>query len=159
MKTNKLPFSNRLAGVCLAATTSHDSDSLGSSRTTCLESLLSLLGSVANRKEEEIALRVGEALGQYAGCYDVKVELHDWREGYDETFAHQLAPHEHALYVLLRKQYRLSNPLHRTACAPALLGIVALVARGVRSFCAALASSSDILCIPSYLSICAADEH
>lgn len=92
---------------------------------------MSLLGSGANRKEEEIALRAGEALGQYAGCYKIEVELHDWGEGYDEEFSSQLAPHEHALYLLLRKQYRLSNPLHRTACAPTLLGIVGLVARGV----------------------------
>ena len=93
---------------------------------------MSLLGSGANRKDEEIALHVGEALGLYAGCYDIDVALHDWRDGYDEALAQRLAPHEHALYWLLRKQYRLSNPLHRTACAPALLGIVGLVARGVR---------------------------
>ena len=124
------------AGVCLAATTSHDSSDgnrLGSSRMRCFEGLISLLGSGVNRKEEEIALRVGEALGQYAGCYMIDVELNDWSDGYDEEFASQLAPHEHALYVLLRQQYRLSNPLHRTACAPALLGIVAIVSRGVRS--------------------------
>eukprot|EP00977_Amphora_coffeiformis_P014885 scaffold4242_cov175-Amphora_coffeaeformis.AAC.9 len=124
------------AGLCLAATTSHDSSEgnrLGSSRIACLESLMSLLGSGVNRKDEEIALRVGEALGQYAGCYKIDVELHSWGEGYDEGFASQLAPHEHALYFLLRKQYRLSNPLHRTACAPALLGIVAIVARGVNN--------------------------
>ena len=99
---------------------------------------MSLLGSGVNRKEEEIALRVGEALGQYAGCYMIDVELHDWGEGYDEGFASQLAPHEHALYFLLRKQYRLSNPLYRTSCAPALLGIVAIVARGVRFTCCAI---------------------
>ena len=101
------------AGVCLAATTSHDSaegNRLGASRMTCLDGLMSLLGSGANRKDEEIALLVGEALGMYAGCYDIDVELHDWREGYDEVLAQQLAPHEHALYFLLRKQFRLSNP-------------------------------------------------
>jgi hypothetical protein len=92
---------------------------------------MSLLGSVVNRKEEEIALRVGEALGEYAGCYNTEVELHEWSQGYDEEFAHKLAPHEHALYYLLRKQFRLSNPSSRTACAPALLGIVGVVARGV----------------------------
>lgn len=97
----------------------------------CLEGLMSLLGSGVNRKDEEIALRVGEALGLYAGCYNIQVEAADWRLGYDEELANRLAPHEHALYLLLRKQYRLSNPLHRTACAPALLGVVGLVARGV----------------------------
>lgn len=98
----------------------------------CLESLISLLGSGVNRKEEEIALHVGEALGQYAGCYGtISVDPMDWGQGYEESFAHRLPPHEHALYYLLRKQYRQSNPLHRTSCAPALLAIVAVVARGV----------------------------
>lgn len=92
---------------------------------------MSLLGSGAYKKDEEIALHVGEALGRYADCYSIKIDLHTWGLGYDEDFAVQLAPHEHALYLLLRKQYRLSNPLHRTACAPALLGIVGVVARGV----------------------------
>ena len=92
---------------------------------------MSLLGSKVNRHEEEIALRVGEALGQYAGHYFIDVEMHQWGDGYDEELAQQLAPHEHCLYLLLRKQYRQSNPLHRTACAPALLGVVGLVARGV----------------------------
>lgn len=122
------------AGVCLAATTSHDSsenNKLGASRMKCLESLMSLLGSGVMRKEEEIGLYVGEALAQYAGCYNIQVQSTVWGEGYDEEFANQLSPHEHALYFLLRKQYRLSNPLHRTASAPALLGIIAMVAREV----------------------------
>ena len=98
---------------------------------TCLEGLFSLLGSGANRKEEEISLHVGDALAQYAGCYQIDVELKNWGEGFNDDFAHELAPHEHALYLLLRKQYRMSNPLHRTACAPALLGIVGMVARSL----------------------------
>lgn len=123
-----------IAGVCLAATTSHDGsegNQLGSARMTCLESMTSLLGSGANRKDEEIALHVGEALGKYSDCYNVDIKVHDWQDGYEEELATGLEPHEHALYLLLRKQYRLSNPLHRTACAPALLGIVGLISRGV----------------------------
>jgi hypothetical protein len=122
--------------VGLAATTSHDGsegNQLGSARMTCLESMTSLLGSGANRKDEEIALHVGEALGKYSDSYNVDINVRDWQDDYDEEFATGLEPHEHALYHLLRKQYRLSNPLQRTACAPALLGIVGLVSRGVSS--------------------------
>lgn len=132
----------RTAGICLAATTtgsgivrsrveSSSDGSLGLMRTECVDALFDLLGSLAARKEEEINIAVGEALADYSDAYspeNVKwsqCKLNDWPVEFDASYANQLPPHEHVLYVLLRRIYTSSNPQKITACAPALLAVVA----------------------------------
>jgi len=136
------------AGVCLAATTtgsgSIDSNlngngsGLGLSRLECVEALFDILGSLAFRKDEEISIVVGEALADYADAYSPdnvvwsSPDSAEWPTEYDDSYANQLPPHEHVLYVLLRKVNSSSSPHKRVACAPALL---AVVARGAYRVC------------------------
>ncbi|CAB9497586.1 associated protein ECM29 homolog [Seminavis robusta] len=136
----------KAAGICLAASTSgagvvsnskNGSLDLGPARLTCVEALFSLLGSPAFRADEEIALAVGEALGNYADAIHSGAVWsspdREWPKDtdYDENFARELPPHGQVLYTLLRKIYPSNSPQKRTACAPAMLGIVARACRGV----------------------------
>jgi proteasome component ECM29 len=144
------------AGLCLAATTSGSGVvqdkmgwpvNLGSARADCVNTLFELLGSEAFRKQEEIALVTGEALADYADSFspDNAVWSHSdsvWPTEFTETFANKLPPHEHVLYVLLRRVLPSSSPHKKIACAPALL---AVVARCTNRLNANGASSSRVL--------------
>ena len=55
------------AGLALAVTISSPGAQVV--RSACVDALFSLLGSNAFRKEEEIALSVGEALAEFAAAY------------------------------------------------------------------------------------------
>eukprot|EP00978_Attheya_sp_CCMP212_P004710 scaffold10348_cov54-Attheya_sp.AAC.3 len=136
-------------GVALAASTSgaghkNDSDSkdstldLGPTRLLCVDSLFALLGSSSFRKDNEISLTVGEALVRYADAYSPKGAL--WtrpKEGlptsFDESYATELPPHAHVLYVLLEKEIKTSSPHKRTACAPVLLALAGHASRLVHN--------------------------
>lgn len=125
----------RAAGICLAATTI--GDGLGSARLLCVNSMFNLLGSSSFRKDEEIALVVGESLALYAdalesGTFVWSSSPEERPTEFSETYASLLPPHEHVIYVLLEKIAKSSSPHLRRACAPALLAVVARVARGVR---------------------------
>jgi proteasome component ECM29 len=95
------------AGVVLAATTSGagfvstDSErlNLGAARLQCVDALFSLIGSMAYRKDSEVALVAGEALALYADAYNVdngawSGYADEWPETYDEVFAQKLPPHQ-----------------------------------------------------------------
>jgi hypothetical protein len=127
------------AGMCLAASTTASCESefsLGSKRIDCVESLIGLLGSPVYRKDEEISIVVGEALSHFADAYSPPdsswSKAGTWAEEYDASLAHSLPPHEHTLYVLIRKLSTSSSPHTKTSAAPALLAVVARAARSVR---------------------------
>lgn len=139
------------AGVCLAATTTASGISevsttenteggvglsIGQARLVCAEALFDLLGSAVNRKQEDLALVIGEALGAYADAYSPIVSVwesseEEWTPGYDPSFARHLPPHGHVLYTLLRRIAQAASPPTRTAAAPALLALVARTAKAV----------------------------
>jgi proteasome component ECM29 len=129
----------RAAGVILAATTAgadNGNNDIGLGRMACVDALFQLLGSMASRKEEELALVVGEALADYADGYSPENVVWTnsgkiWPYEFDEHFAKGLPPHEQVLYVLLRRLYPSSDPHKKIACAPALLAVVAMGARRV----------------------------
>jgi proteasome component ECM29 len=108
------------AGICLAASTSgagFDGSGttasvvvdevvyhLGPARLLCVEALFSLLGSMAYRKDEEIALVAGEALASYADAFSPKdavwsSQTEQWPDNLNEEFAKELPPHEQVSYV------------------------------------------------------------
>jgi hypothetical protein len=136
------------AGSCLAATTTGsgimDSNngvqsSLGLARLACADALFETLGSMAYRKEEEISIVIGEALANYADAYSPEnvqwsfpQKSQDWPTEFDEMFAVQCPPHEHVMYILLRKVFTASSPHKKIACAPALLAVAARGANRVR---------------------------
>lgn len=127
-------------GKCLAASTSGagaksdgTSVDLGPARLSCVDALFSLLGSQAFRADEEVALVAGEALALYADTPVGAVwssHLSEWPKDFDEKQAKELPPFQHALFELIRKTYASNSPHKRTACAPALLGIVGRAANG-----------------------------
>lgn len=134
-------------GKCLAASTSgagsisetNDVGSafnLGPARLVCAEALMDLLGSPAFRKDEELALKAGEALAAYCDAYgpDTAIwssSIAEWPHDFDENIARGLPPHQQVLYTLTEKTFMSNSPHKRTASAPALLAIVAKAARGV----------------------------
>jgi hypothetical protein len=129
----------RAAGIILAATTAgtdNGNNDIGLGRIACVDALFHLLGSMASRKEEELAIVVGEALADYADGYSPESVVWTnsgnlWPDEFDESFAKGLPPHEQVLYVLLRRLYPSSDPHKKIACAPALLAVVAMGARRV----------------------------
>jgi proteasome component ECM29 len=145
------------AGISLAATTTSNhpgngenklTQSLGAVRLDCVDSLFDQLGSAAFRKEEEMALIAGEALACYADAFCPRKDVwasqeREWPRDYNEQFSKGLPPHEHVLYVLIRREFAASSPQKRTAVALALLAITARATRGV---------SIDSVC-PSYLKL------
>jgi len=129
------------AGAGLGASTSGSGvdTGLGPARVKCADSLFALLSSMSFRKDEEVGLVVGEALASYADAYNPETVVWgastlEWPEELSESFASHLPPHEHVLYVLLRKIAAASSPHTRTAAAPALLAVVARAAKGVSWF-------------------------
>jgi proteasome component ECM29 len=133
----------RAAGVCLAATTIGSSIDrtehvkIGSCRLECASSLVEILGSASYRKSEEISIAVGEALGEYADAYSPMnvvwtcPDPFEWPVDFSEEYAKQLPPHDHTVFVLLRSISTSTDPHKKTACAPALLAVVARCARKV----------------------------
>lgn len=126
----------RAAGIVLGATSLNNrSESLHKARHTCVQATLSTLGSMAFRKEEEIALVVGEALGKYADSCNYASSSLVWPSGnggdsqFREEFLLTLPPQEFVLYFLLTKNLVASTPAKRIATAPALLGLVGRAAK------------------------------
>ncbi|KAL7580750.1 hypothetical protein ACA910_001033 [Epithemia clementina (nom. ined.)] len=126
----------RVGGIVLGATSNANSGGsadLQISRQLCVDAILSSVGSAAFRKEEEIALSAGEALGVHAdSCMYVNSDL-SWPDDFQDEFARKLPPQEHVLYFLTTQTLRASSPHKRTATAPALLGLVGRAARLVHS--------------------------
>jgi hypothetical protein len=58
------------AGLALAAVATSLGAQLATARSECVDALIKLLGSDAFRKDEEVALSVGEALATFAEAYD-----------------------------------------------------------------------------------------
>lgn len=90
-------------GVCLEATipfsgSKAENDALHGSRLQCIDVLVSLLGSAAYRKDEEIALRAGEALAAYAwvpkGLAWESSGADTWPVEMDTEFSKTLPPHQ-----------------------------------------------------------------
>ena len=110
----------RAAGTTLAATTVHtqqptdgkssteiDADDIGKRRLDCVEALFFVLGSMANRKDPELALVVGEALAEYADAYSPEgcqwsYPKIDKPVTFDQEYANDLPPHDQVstLYLL-----------------------------------------------------------
>lgn len=113
-------------GACMAMTSS------SAATRPALGKVFDLLGSAAWRKQEEIGIRVGEALARYANITAVAQNM-SWPDGpYVEGFSATLSAPECVLYELLRNYSRVSSPQKRTASAQALMGVVAKAAMGVR---------------------------
>lgn len=127
------------AGILLAASTSGaGAINIGQSRLQCVESLFSIVGSVVNRKDDELSLAVGEALVKYADAFGAgewktsspNAELDSLRDGqYDEAFAQSLPPHKHIMYTIFKREIVASNPVKKTGCAPVLLALVGHASR------------------------------
>jgi hypothetical protein len=96
-----------------------------------------ILGSESYRKFEEISIVVGEALGEYADAYSPQYVVWsypdqlEWPSDFSEEYAKELPPHDHTVFVLLRYLYTSTDPHKKTACAPALLAVVARCSRRV----------------------------
>ena len=92
------------ASIVLAATTCiADGDgsveNLGPARIQCSDAIFALLGSDSFRKDEEVALKAGEALALYADAFSPKdvvwsSESKVWPSSMDEEFASALPPHQ-----------------------------------------------------------------
>mmetsp|Transcript_1676 Transcript_1676/g.3575 ORF Transcript_1676/g.3575 Transcript_1676/m.3575 type:complete len:2295 (-) Transcript_1676:666-7550(-) len=129
-------------GACLEATIpssgqQSEKDKLHGARLQCVEVLISLLGSTAYRKDEEIALQAGEALAAYAWVPKSMVwetkSSESWPEALDTEFAKSLPPHQQTIFLLLRGSKLTSNPMKRTAYAPVMLALVARAAAKVNN--------------------------
>ena len=117
MKTVKII---QTAGACLAATTTASSDeTIGTQRIACINTLYKLLGSAANKKDEDISILVGEALSQFADGYSPRNAVWsnpgEWPEAFSEDFAGQLPPHENVLFVVRVNKGYLSSRVARFA--------------------------------------------
>jgi len=129
----------RAAGVLLAATTVHgksQGNEIGRRRLECIEGLLALLGSSANKKDPELALVVGEALSDYADAYSPEgcvwtYPAIDEPSEYDQTYADDLPPHAQVLYKVLHREILATSPQKRTAVAPVLLALVSRASKRV----------------------------
>lgn len=60
------------AGLVLAATAASSGSQTATARSECVDALFKLLGSDAFRKDEEIALSVGESLATFAEAYRIE---------------------------------------------------------------------------------------
>lgn len=87
------------AGLAIAAVAAaHWNDtSMQSAKSECVDALVKLLGSDAFRKDEEIALSVGEALATYAAAFptteaSAEAAANEWPADMDEDFARTLTP-------------------------------------------------------------------
>jgi proteasome component ECM29 len=99
----------RAAGVLLSVTTVHgksQGNDIGRRRLECVEALLALLGSSANKKDPELALVVGEALSNYAdayspeGCVWTYPDI-DKPSEYNQTYADDLPPHAQVSFFVI----------------------------------------------------------
>ena len=91
-------------GASLASSTSasglvSDSSRIGAIRLDCIDALFALLGSMSNRKDDEVALVTGEALAAYADAFSPRnavwsTSVTEWPEMYDEALARELPPHQ-----------------------------------------------------------------
>ncbi|KAL7549336.1 LOW QUALITY PROTEIN: hypothetical protein ACHAWF_012606 [Thalassiosira exigua] len=136
------------AGLLLAASTfgagftkgksasqdSNGSVDLGPARLQCVEALFGILGSAVYRKDDEVALGVGEALVKYADALGAG----DWSSGsdsklkegqYDNDYACKLPPHRHVLYTVFRREVVSTNPMKRNSCAATLLALIGHASR------------------------------
>jgi proteasome component ECM29 len=72
--------------------------SVGPARIQCVDALFSLIGSMAFRKDNEVALVAGEALAEYAdACSNTAVwssSATDWPGSYSDEYANELPPHQ-----------------------------------------------------------------
>jgi hypothetical protein len=66
------------AGLALAAAAPFPGLQISSARSECIDALINLLGSDAFRKDEEVALSVGEALATLTEVYKVPVDSGEW---------------------------------------------------------------------------------
>lgn len=93
----------KAAGSLLSSTTLHDEDVCSNEITTCrndcVDTLVSLLGSSANKKEPLLSIFIGEALGEFADAYSPVGS--SWTlpkdsppDEYSEKYANGLPPHE-----------------------------------------------------------------
>jgi hypothetical protein len=133
----------RSAGVCLAATTTgagsisdaeDPTQGLGPARLQCVETLFSMLGSPAFRKDEEIALITGEALAVYADAFSPTAVVwssqeDEWPAEMDDEFAKALPPHQQVghhlalrgrldaryLYTLPPRFFKYFSPFFRSS--------------------------------------------
>ncbi|KAL9182267.1 hypothetical protein ACHAXT_012919 [Thalassiosira profunda] len=135
------------AGLLLAASTSgagftkgetpetngSNTVDLGPARLQCTEALFAVLGSAVYRKDDEVALAVGEALVKYADAFgsgEWSSGSAEWKEGpYDEKYAFDLPPHKHVLYTMFLRELVSSNPMKRNSCAAPLLALVGHASR------------------------------
>jgi hypothetical protein len=83
--------------VAVVATGQLGNQQFWSAGSECFDALFRLLGSDAFRKDEEIALSVGEALATYASAYlsyeaSVDKSGNEWPAGLDEDFVETLSP-------------------------------------------------------------------
>jgi len=112
---------------------------LGNARLQCVESLFDLLGSAAFQKHNEISLVTGEALAHYADAYSPegavwsRPMMEERPETYIDSYATELPPHQHVIYVLFQRELKATSPHKRTACATTMLALVGRVARKVNS--------------------------
>ena len=99
---------------------------------SCVESLIGLLGGEAYKKENEVALKTGEALSLWAskavissGCHVNYGQLvKSLNSAYDEEFGNKLPPHAYTPFRLLAKEFTSSSPQTRTASVVALFVLV-----------------------------------
>lgn len=125
------------SGMLLAASTSGaGSSNLGPSRLECVESLFSINGSVVHRKDDELSLKVGEALVKYADAIGdgewskvSETTNNDGEGAYDEVVANSLPPHKHILYTIFKREVVSTNPIKKTGCAAILLALVGHASR------------------------------
>jgi hypothetical protein len=132
----------KTTGLFLASTKVVDESTEGrnvvvNSRFECIDALFELLGSLASRKTEEVSIVVGEALAELAdSCALLNKEVSivttsTWPTEYEDDYAKQLPSPDQIMYILLRKVFPAASPHKRTACAPALLAVVARATGGV----------------------------
>lgn len=66
------------AGLALAVAAAFPGLQIAPARTECVDALINLLGSDAFRKDEEVALSVGEALATLAEVYKIPTDSVEW---------------------------------------------------------------------------------
>jgi hypothetical protein len=95
-----LAASTSAAGYVSAdSTDSAVNQSVGPARIQCVDALFSLIGSMAFRKDNEVALVAGEALADYADAISPNNAVWsssapDWPGLYSDEFANELPPHQ-----------------------------------------------------------------
>ena len=124
----------RASGRCLASTSPSSfggtvlCEDLKRLRFELAESLFDLIGSECHRKDEEIALLVGDAIALYAdhpipADSSETVSILSCTE-YDLKVAKTLEPYDHVLFTLIRRFATLSSPQKRTSSSSVLLCVV-----------------------------------